>query len=197
VSGAHAAYDDRMRLSALLVPLLLAGLAPAGTAQEEKPAAPPSIYDEQADARADVQAAVARAAKKNKRVLVMWGGNWCVWCHRLHAVLKRGRVAREMLYEYELVLVDSQGNRDFAAELGADLGQGVPFLTVLDAAGEVVTQQETAALEAGDGHDEAKVMAFLEQHRAAPQDASKVLAEARVRAAREKKRVFLRFGAPW
>ncbi len=185
----------RSILAAGLLPALL--FAPGLSAQEAERSGPAPIYDEHADAAADVQAAVVRAAKKNKRVLVMWGGNWCHWCHLLHDTLRKGAVAREMLYEYELVLVDSNGNRELAAGFGADLSQGVPYLTVLDAAGDVVTHQETGALEEGPAHDPAKVLGFLQNHEAAPLDASQVYAAARVRAAKEKKRVLIRFGAPW
>ncbi|HIC22742.1 MAG TPA: hypothetical protein EYO84_04895, partial [Planctomycetes bacterium] len=39
-----------------------------------------SVYDVEADASADIAAAVASAHKNNKRVLVVYGGNWCGWC---------------------------------------------------------------------------------------------------------------------
>lgn len=189
-------------MRSLPLTLLLAAFAlpaPGLLGQESgQHAAPPPIYDEDADAAAATRSAVATAAHKNKRVLVMWGGNWCGWCHKLHDLLgKDATLRRELLYEYVLVMVDSNGNAALAAELGADLGQGVPFLTVLDGAGRPLAQQETGALEVGDRHDPAKVLAFLKAHEAAPQDASAVYAAARARAAREQKRVLVRFGAPW
>ena len=42
-----------------------------------------SVYDEAADAKADVAAAVAKAKKEKKRVLVTLGANWCGWCRAL------------------------------------------------------------------------------------------------------------------
>lgn len=91
----------------------------------------------------------------------------------------------------------SDKNLDLVRRYGADLTQGVPFLTVLDAQGKPVTQQETGALETGDKHDPAKVMAFLAKHRAAPQDAEEVFAAACARAKAADKQVLLSFEAPW
>ena len=171
------------------------------SAQEGK--TKPAVYDEQADARADLKAALARAQKENKRVLVQWGANWCGWCIKLHDVFKSDKeIARELLYEYEVVLVDigkHDKNLDLAQELGAAMDQGVPFLTVLDASGKPLVQQETGALEVQGQpkHDTAKVLEFLKAHQAPQLDAQVVYDAALKRAQAENKRVFLHFGAPW
>ena len=60
---------------------------PAATAAEPQshpPRAP--IYDEKADARAQIAAALETARQENKRVLVEFGGNWCGWCYKLYDV---------------------------------------------------------------------------------------------------------------
>src|SRR5262245_7554024 len=91
----------------LALSLVLCGpLAPAsgwmaGSQEQgaDKPQRPP-IYDEQADAAADVAAALARAQKENKRVLIQWGANWCGWCHLLHQTFTTDQeVKRKLLYE--------------------------------------------------------------------------------------------------
>ena len=46
-------------------------------------------YDPRADASAQLQSAVARAAAEHKLVLLISGGDWCVWCHYLAAFLER------------------------------------------------------------------------------------------------------------
>ena len=80
-----------MKSFVLVVGLALGAWQGTSGAQEraaqEKPAKP-SVYDEKADARADLKAALARAQKENKRVLVQWGANWCGWCIKLHDVFK-------------------------------------------------------------------------------------------------------------
>ena len=91
---------------------------------------------------------------------------------------------------------DTDANKPLMERFDADI-PSYPYLTVLDATGKVVTHQETGALEEGDHHDPAKVLAFLEQHQAQPQVAAEVLALALKRAEQEHKRVFLAFEAPW
>src|SRR5262245_55240495 len=56
------------------------------------------IYDTKADAKQLIAKAVAKAKSENTRVLVMFGGNWCGWCHKLHGTLKSDQgLARTML----------------------------------------------------------------------------------------------------
>jgi thiol:disulfide interchange protein len=170
----------------------------ASQAAKEKPA----VYDEKADAEAQVTEAVARARKENKRVLLTFGGNWCGWCVKLHGLINSdAEIKRLLLYEYEQVRVDVgrfDKNMGLAAEFDADLkSAGVPYLVVLDGDRNVVTTQERGSLEEGAAHDPAKVKAFLEKWKTQPLDAEAVLDDALSRAKKEEKRVFLHFGAPW
>lgn len=176
--------------------------APAKKAQD----ATNAIYDEQADAREQIKAAITQARKENRHVLIQWGANWCGWCHLLHGTFSSdSAVRRKLLYEYDFVLIDIgrwDKNMDLALEYGADLkSNGVPYLTVLAADGSVIANQETGSLEAEldgkNGHDAAKVLAFLEEHQAPYLPADSILAAGLAQAKKQKKRIFLHFGAPW
>lgn len=178
--------------------------APASAPASRKAAAPKKpVYDEQADVRADLSAAVARAAADHKRVLVVLGGNWCHWCLKLDDLCKKdAKIAKQLRYEYEVVKADSK-RFEAASDLvpgaaeGAQKG-GYPFLAVLDGAGKVVALQETGPLEVdGNRHDPAKVLAFLTEKQAPALDAEVVLKDAVDRATREGKLVFVHLGAPW
>jgi thioredoxin-related protein len=155
--------------------LLLFGLRAAALAQDpdeskaDKPKKP-ALYDPKADARAQVEAAVARARRDHARVLIMFGFEGCSWCHKLHRLFEQDEEIRKLLRdEYVLVLVDIHAPH--ADELLKECKEalapeelreavGLPFLAVLDG-GKVVTAQRTAPLEKGDGHDPAKVKDFL------------------------------------
>jgi len=196
-------------LAAGVVVTILAalGLVVAASGQTPQPAASqpstqPAIYDAMADAKAQIAAAQAKAGRENQRVLVMFGGNWCGWCRKLHGLFQENKdIARLLLYEYQLVLVDVgrfDKHMDVAAGYDIELKKaGVPFLTVLDAGGRVLANQETGALEKGDRHDPQKVTEFLNKWKAEPWDAEQRLADALARAAAEQKLVFLHLGAPW
>ena len=136
---------------------------PAGAAAVKPPAAP--VYDEAADAKADVAAAVAKARKDKKRVLVTLGGNWCGWCRALDRTFTQDeKVAAAIARSYVPVKVDvgrMNRNLDLTASWGADVKKGVPLLVVLDGKGKAVKVQDTESLEAGKGHDPEKILAFL------------------------------------
>lgn len=170
-----------------------------------KPAAKKvAVYDETADARAEVKAALQRATLENRRVLIQWGANWCHWCVLLSQKMGSDRALQKQLsYEYDVVKIDVgqfDKNLDLAKELGADF-KAIPYLTILGADGKAIVQQNTEPFETKEGnqggHDAAKLLTFLKQHAASPLDAEQVLADGLAAAKTSGKRVFLHFGAPW
>lgn len=203
------------------VPLTPIAPAGSGTAQPaetapKKPAKQASktpLYDEEADAKSQIAAALKSAKKENRRVLIQWGFNSCHWCQLMHLTFKSDRaLSKELNYEYDVVMIDAGingKNLELAASYGAELEKsGFPYLTVLDADGKALANQETSSLEMKDdkgesvigkgaGHDPEKLLAFLKAHRATPLNADTVFADASAKAKAEGKSVFLHFGAPW
>ncbi len=195
-------YAHPALLALAIAVLLPATSVAAAPFQQEEAAEEVPVYDESADAAADIQVALAVAAKENKRVLIQWGANWCGWCILLHGTYQDDRtVARTLLYEYEVVYVDIgrwDKNLELAEKYGADFkSNGVPYLTVLDGEGNVVTHQETGSLEKDNAHDPELVNSFLTEHQAEYLAAEDLLSDALAEAERTHKRVFLTFGAPW
>jgi len=180
----------RWMIGLSVVGAIALGVLPA-SGEERKP-----IYDEDADPVALVAAAVDRAQEDNKSVLIQWGGNWCGWCYKLHDLFRDDKaIAKTLLYEYELVLIDSK-NEKFARSMGTTF-RGVPYLTVLDADGQKLTDQDTGSLEDGPLHDPAKVLAFLENWTPEPVDALEVLERAKAQAKTDGKLIFVHFSTPW
>lgn len=178
----------------------LAEIVPPSDAPEPAPkAAREPIYNEDADAQADIAKALASAKKLRKHVLVTFGGNWCGWCYRLHDAFKDNEdLARLLSNEFVQVLVDVRSNSELLKRYGEDNDKhGVPFLTVLDADGKVLTNQNTGDLEEGDRHDVAKVREFLAKWMPERLDAENVLKAALEQAKTESKSVLLHVGAPW
>jgi thioredoxin-related protein len=164
-------------------------------AEEQKKDREP-LYDPSADAKAEIDTALARARRDGKRVLVKYGGNWCGWCYRLHDCFERPEIRKVLRAEYELVLVDIRSNEKLPARYNAK-PDGYPYLTILDANGKVVSNESTVPLEVADHHDPEKVLAFLEKWKAPQRVAEEVLAETLEAAKQSEKRVLLTFGAPW
>jgi thiol-disulfide isomerase/thioredoxin len=164
----------------------------------EKPKPREPIYDESADGKQLVAEGLERARLEGKHVLVVFGGNWCGWCYKLHDAFDQDDELRQLLLaEYEVVLVDVNTNEALRDSYGEDnKNHGVPFLTVLDASGAVLVNQNTGDLEDGPKHDIAKVKEFLTKWIPERRDAESVLKQSLTDAARGNKRVIVQFGAP-
>jgi len=182
-----------MRVAGVLVLCIASAVGGGeGSTAERQP-----IYQVDGKGMARVEAALVRAGRENKRVLLKIGGNWCGWCYKLHDVLhKEKAVAQVLRAEYELVMIDSQADKAVIEKWGID-PKGYPYLAVLDASGKKATEQRTDPLEVGSKHDPKKVRAFLEKWQAARLEAGAVFAAALDKARKEKKHVFVRVGAPW
>ncbi|MDE0957074.1 MAG: thioredoxin family protein [Planctomycetota bacterium] len=185
----------------LILSLNSGSLSLAQESEKAQKKAPP-VYDTEADAAADIAAAVERAKKEHKRVLVVYGGNWCGWCVKLDEFFKKDRtVSRTIRYEYEVVKVDIgkfDKNIGLVDGYGAMIKKkGVPYITVLDGDGKVVAHQNTGDLEEGDHHDSVKVEKFLQAQKSPPVDAEQVLATALKQASKDGRKILLHLGAPW
>jgi thioredoxin-related protein len=156
------------------------------------------IYDPNADAAAQISDAIAQAKKDNKHILIVYGGNWCSWCYKLHDCFNQNADIKKLLKDdYELVMVDINTNKDLPKRFNAKPPFGYPYLTVLDKEGKVLINQRTLPLEKARAHDPEKVYAFLNEWKPKPLNAEQVYEQALALAGKENKRVFLHFGAPW
>ena len=204
-----------MLVSAVALLLTLAGQAPPPSpTPPPKPAqGPPKLYNETADARAQIDGALKAAAEDDIRVLINWGANDDEACAKFQQDLV-GRGSTHTAYEtirtklsneYRYLRVDVgrlDKNVDLAATYGVRLSPGaLPHLTVLDKQGKALAQQPAQQLAASPGaptaYDSDKIAAFLRQHQVAPVAADPLLAAALAEAKRDGKYVFLWFSAPW
>src|SRR5580765_5563908 len=67
---------------------------------------PDAPYDTKANANAQVDAAVARAKKDGKEVLIDLGGNWCADCRILAGLMELPEMQTFLKAHYEMVSVD-------------------------------------------------------------------------------------------
>jgi len=93
-------------------------------------------YDESADARADISAALARAGVENKLMLVTFGANWCPDCRAFDKAIHEPELAATIDERYVLVKVDVGNwdkNVDIVQRFGNPIAGGIPSIVVLDA----------------------------------------------------------------
>ncbi len=135
---------------------------------------PPEVerpYEEGVDAQAQIDRAIAASNGDGRRVLLVFGANWCPWCRRLEHVIRNDAVVHAALTRgWRVVHVDvgadgSETNADVQERYGDPAALGLPCLVVLDDRGGVAHLQETGSLEDGDRHDPARVVAFLRDWR--------------------------------
>jgi thiol-disulfide isomerase/thioredoxin len=137
-----------LRIAAALSALALA-LAGCATTPD-LPAHPEArSYSASADATADVEAALARAAASGKRVLLVLGANWC---HDSRALAGWLESPRFQALAYEVVFVDvgipqtGEGrNLDIAERFGLAELTGTPALLVLTPEGKAVNLDTAAS----------------------------------------------------
>lgn len=126
-------------LALLSAACLLGGSPAQAQAQTAAPAAKP-VYNEQADARAELNLSLAEAEKQKKNVLVVFGANWCGDCLALSKKMSAGSLASHVDQRFVVLKVDVgrfTKNTDLAAQLGVPLKKGIPAVAVLKRDGEV------------------------------------------------------------
>ena len=120
--------------------LLAASLAAAHPAQAQTASKP--VYNEQADARAELNKALGEAHAQNKNVLVVFGANWCKDCHALAGKMSTGALASHVDQRFVVLKVDVgrfDKNVDLATQMGVPLKKGIPAVAVLRNDGTVAS----------------------------------------------------------
>jgi thioredoxin 1 len=99
------------------------------------------MYNETADARAEIRQALAQAAAAGVPVLVVFGANWCGDCKILDLAIKQGASAPLVAKEFKVVKVNVgrfDRNVDIAQSYGVPLKNGIPAVAVLSPKNEVL-----------------------------------------------------------
>ena len=123
------------------------------------------LYNPKADAKKDVAAAVLKAKKEGKHVLVQVGGNWCVWCYRFHDFVTKDTALNNLVEKnfvvYHLNWSPENKNTDYLKTLGFPQRFGFPVFVILDAEGNRLHTQDSGLLEEGKTYSREKVTGFL------------------------------------
>jgi thioredoxin 1 len=108
------------------------------------------IYNERINAHAEIKEALEKAAAGHKRVIVVFGANWCFDCHVLDKAFHRPDAAAIIAANYEVVHVDigkGEKNQDLMKKYEVPMKRGIPGLAVLDADGKLVYSQKNGEFE--------------------------------------------------
>lgn len=127
------------------------------------------LYPPPEQAQSEISTALAAAAKDHKRVILVFGANWCYDCHVLDAAFHSPNIAPLVNRNYHVVhiSVGDEGNKnlDLAEKYGVPLKKSVrvPSLAVLDPDGTVVYSQRQGEFDDSTRIGRVDVVSFLKK----------------------------------
>jgi len=122
------------------------------------------IYDSSADPNKQIADTLHAAAAAHKRVLVVFGGNWCFDCHVLDEAFHSPEIAPTVDKSFEVVHIDighMDKNLDVAKKYDVPLDRGVPAIAVLASDGKLLFSQKGGEFEAARSLAPEDILAFL------------------------------------
>ena len=108
------------------------------------------LYPPAEEAPSEISMALAAAAKDHKRVLLVFGGNWCYDCHVLDTTFRSKAFAPLVNANYHVIHINVgsyDANLDLAKKYEIPLEKGVPSLAILDPDGTLVVSQKKGEFE--------------------------------------------------
>ncbi len=125
------------------------------------------IYPANVDAHAEIKEAEEKAAKGNKRLILVFGANWCFDCHVLDLAFHRPEIAPIVAANFEVVHIDlgpnEEKNADLVKQYEIPLNKGIPAMAVVDSDGKLIYSQKNGEVEDARAITPQVVVDFLNQ----------------------------------
>lgn len=122
------------------------------------------IYPQNVDAHKEIAEALQTAAASHKRVILVFGGNWCFDCHVLDEAFHSPDISPTLNKSFIVVHVDigqMDKNLDIAKKYEVPVENGVPALAVLDSDGKLIYSQRQHQFSAARSMAPEDILAFL------------------------------------
>jgi thiol:disulfide interchange protein len=130
------------------------------------------IYPANADPHQEIQEALKRAVSEKKRVLLVFGANWCYDCHVLDRALHEGVAGKIVNESFLLVHVDigeGEKNSDLIKGYRIPLEKGVPAVAVLSSDGKLLYSSGDGEFESARTMFKKDLASFLNRWKNHPQ----------------------------
>ena len=155
-----------MRTAIFAAVFVIAISAMPAFAQTEEAAAPKQErvkFDPKRDPVKDLEAAVVKATKENKRILLDVGGEWCGWCKLLDQYfIDKKEIGSQLYKNFVVVKVNFSPDNENKAFLSKyPKIEGYPHFFVLEKDGKLLHSQNTGLFEEGQGYSDKKMIEFL------------------------------------
>jgi Thioredoxin-like len=129
-----------------------------------QPATKKDIYPVNADVKKEIAEALQGTASSHKRLLLVFGGNWCYDCHVLDEAFHSPEIAPALYKSFDVLHVDigqMDKNLDIAKQYDIPLNRGVPAIAVLDSDGKLLFSQKRGEFEAARSMTTEDILEFL------------------------------------
>jgi len=122
------------------------------------------LYRTDADAKKEIAEALTHALAEKKRVMLIFGGNWCYDCHVLDRALHEGDAGKIVKESFLLVHVDigeGEKNPDLLKLYKIPLAKGVPAVAILTGQGKLIYSSGEGEFESARRMMKKDLVAFL------------------------------------
>lgn len=122
------------------------------------------LYPADANAQEEIKQALKRAVVERKRVLLVFGANWCYDCHVLDRALHEGPAGKIVGESFLLVHVDigeGEKNADLVKLYRIPLDKGVPAVAILNGEGKLLYSSGDGEFESARTMLKKDLVAFL------------------------------------
>ena len=145
-------------------------VAHSGVLKMEQPSKlNPHLYNVKANAKKEIAEAIVAAKKDHKRIILVFGGNWCYDCHVLDNCFHQPDVAPVVVKNFHVLHIDigaeaeENKNQDLIVKYKVPIDKGVPALAVLDSDGSLLYSQQNGEFESARSLDPDDVITFLDK----------------------------------
>lgn len=133
-----------------------------------------SVYDPGRDPNRDLEHTIERARNEDKQVLLVLGGDWCMWCKVLDRAIEGRNAVSSVLSDGYVVMKVDYAEPGLANTIrrpwsrnGKFLRQfprptAFPYLIFLDRNGTVLHSQDLQGMNLGSAYEGAKLLALFE-----------------------------------
>lgn len=107
------------------------------------------IFDENLDFSTILDDALAKSQKTKKRVLIEFGGDWCIWSHRMNSVVesKKFKSLIDDNFIFLRCTINALGECNYPSDREYPEFSSIPHFILLDENGKIIASQDTPGFE--------------------------------------------------